>query len=132
MPYIIKTRPIEELSTSAEITVTERALYEGCQIARNDEVFIWFNRGAQEEGLAWRGHVESAHSTINAKIIATVRLLEEAPRGCLTITHLEKHRNDGDGTPLGELARKLYRHAHSKIAGITDATASWLRDLMRA
>lgn len=96
----------------------------GAEIAPGDECFLWLTEDQGGAGLTASCEVISVAAQGRSR---TVRLkVTQWVHSTLGSEGLRHYRNDST-TPPGLLARKLYRHAHNKVAAISEAEADWLR-----
>ena len=91
-----------------------------------DEVFVWLSETQGGLGLSWRGTVEKARPERD-RICVTVSVFSRVSSRRLTKADLEPFRDVNDGSPISGLARKLYKHAHNKIAELNAEEAALLR-----
>lgn len=124
MPFIVKTSPIAaEVGDTVEIE--ERPMYGGEDIDTGDTVFLWVSEQQGGHGLWARGTVLHVLPAGN-KLSIEVRIAQLAPVGNFGIDQIAPHRDSSAATPIVGLAHKLYKHAHNKIAGVTNAEADLL------
>jgi len=124
MVYVAKSAPAGT-DTGDRLTIRERAMYGGDAIRAGDVVFLWASETQGGEGLWARGTVlrrlpDRQRVTIETSIDRR-RTGEQ-----FSTRHLEPYRNATGTDPLIGLSRKLYRHAHNKIARLSDDEASLL------
>ena len=117
--------------------IAQKTMYGGKHIARGDTVFVFASENEGGSGLIASGVVTSARSIAKKRGIA-----RQTPRVSITVrrTALAKRRlgrselklftNWNDGRPETELNFKFYRQATSKIAGISDEAAAFLRGFL--
>ena len=98
-----------------------RSLYGGEDIAKGDEVYLWFSEMQDGNGLSWRAIVEEVDGA------SLVVRLGSRPVNSLGKVHLEPFRDDQSDHPLSGLAKKLYKHAHNKVAALSATEAEFLR-----
>ena len=122
MALIIKCVP--EMATRGAILVVSEMPYENPTVSLDDIAFVWFAETAGGSGLAMRGRIEAAERA-GERINLRIRVLDQSTR-VLTKETLEPHRDVVSMDPLSGLARKLYRHAHNKIAELSDSEATFL------
>ena len=123
MLYVLKTDPID-IEPGGRATVTVQAFFGGAEIAPGDECFLWLSESAGGKGLTAECTVEAVSRSGRERQVTfkALRLVHSE----LGTTHLRKYR-EGAERPEGLIARKLYRHAHNKVAAITQPEADWLR-----
>lgn len=127
MPYIVKTAPLRA-EPGDTVSVTERPFYGGREIRPGDEVFLWFSETQGGSGLAWRGRAGTvAPHRDGRRAEIAIRLETRALENAIGKAELEPLRNVRDGSAAAGLARKLYYHAHNKVASLTDEEAELLR-----
>jgi hypothetical protein len=112
----------------------QKTMYGGKLIAAGDTVFVFASENEGGSGLIARGVVTSAEAVARKPNVA-----RQTPRVSLTIkcTARAKRRlgraelkgltSWNDGRPGTELNFKFYRQATSKIVGLSDAAAAFLR-----
>ena len=125
MPYIAKTPPIT-MAADADLRIEERPMYGGRNIRVGSEVFLWSSETQGGVGLWGKGTV-TALDPVSAKPVVTVRIDQRANSGNFGLNEIAPHRDSTADTPIVGLARKLYRHAHNKVAGLTDDEAALLQ-----
>lgn len=125
MSVVFKTDTLADVAEVQQIVITEPAYYGGQAVAPGDQAFIRFSGNIQR--LAWSTEVMRVDTPEARRIRAIVRLITRAGLDALGIVDLLPYRDVRDGTPLSELARKLYRHAHDKVARISPEEADLLR-----
>lgn len=125
MPFIVKTAPFKTEEGLAS-TICERPMYGGANIQRGDEAFIWLSETQGGSGLSSSGIVEKVGPERGRKCV-TVNISKKVSSRVFTIADLEPFRNVNDGSPISGLARKLYKHAHNKIAELSTEEADFLR-----
>lgn len=123
--YVIKSAFAFPDERGRLVTFSERPFWGGDNIRRGDEVFLWRSAGA-EGGLTWAGALEARRLGEDGKLYLTVRLSQEAQRPLAT-ADLASHRDDATVSPKSELAYKLYKHAHNKVAAISSDSTEFLR-----
>jgi hypothetical protein len=135
MPYVIKAA-LGDVTAKRWSFHAVKTMYRGKDIALKDEVFIFDSENEGGQGLIARGAVSSVSAVARPR-----KATRYTPRVSLTITRtatakrrlgrdeLRKFTAWDDGRPQSELHFKLYRQATNKIAGISLATAKFLRTL---
>lgn len=113
----------------------QKTMYGGKHIAKGDTIFVFASENEGGTGLIASGIVTSAEAIAKKRGIA-----RQTPRVSIAIrrTALAKRRlgrselklfsDWNDGRPETELNFKFYRQATNKIVGISDETATFLRD----
>jgi len=113
----------------------QKTMYGGKHIAKGDTIFVFASENEDGTGLIASGIVTSAEAIAKKRGIA-----RQTPRVSIAIrrTALAKRRlgrsalklfsDWNDGRPETELNFKFYRQATNKIVGISDETATFLRD----
>jgi len=112
----------------------QKTMYGGRAIAAGDEIFVFASEIGGGPGLIARGIVTAAQSIAGRPGVARqtprvsirVRRVARATRR-LDRAALKNHCTWDDGRPETELNFKFYRQATNKIAGISEATAKFLR-----
>jgi hypothetical protein len=137
MPYVIKAA-IADAGARLFLFRAQKTMYRGKDIAVKDEIFVFSSENEGGSGLIARGVVTSAVPLAAKRTAAKIR---HTPRVSITVRRiatakrhlgrmeLKPFRTWDDGRPETELSFKLYRQATNKIAGISEATASYLRTL---
>lgn len=123
--YVLKTAALRGLAADDEIEVVEYPYYGGGAIKVGDEAFLWFS--GTDQGLAWYAEVLRVEPSSDGKIAVTVRLIARAIPDALALADLASVRDSLDGSALCELSRKFYRHAHDKVAALSEEEAAHLR-----
>src|SRR5205085_4197582 len=112
----------------------QKTMYGGKHIAKGHTIFVFASENEGGPGLIASGVITSAKAIAKKRGIA-----RQTPRVSITIrrTALAKRRlgrselkpfsNWKDDRPQTELNFKFYRQATNKIAGISDAAATFLR-----
>jgi hypothetical protein len=91
----------------------------------DDEIFIFASDHQGGQGLCARGVVTSVKRGPGIRVAIKVRPVAKARRS-LGRVELKPFRDLLDDKPQTEIARKLYRQATNKIAGISDKAAAFL------
>lgn len=125
MPFIAKTAPITSLADE-HVRIKERPMYGGRDIRVGSEVFLWSSETQGGVGLWGKGTV-TAIDPGGPKPVVTVRVDQRVNSGNFGLNEIAPHRDSTQDTPIVGLARKLYKHAHNKIAGLTNAEAELLQ-----
>jgi hypothetical protein len=125
MPFIAKTAPIAA-NIGDTIRIAERAMYGGRDVHTGAEVFLWSSETQGGVGLWGKGTVMAIGSG-GPKPVATVHVDQRVNSGNFGLNEIAPHRDSMQDAPIVGLARKLYKHAHNKIAGLTTAEADLLR-----
>jgi hypothetical protein len=90
-------------------------MYRGKDVRVDDEIFVFASDHQGGQGLCARGVVTSVHHGPGIRVSIKVR------------PELKPFRDRTDDRPQTEIARKLYRQATNKIAGVSDTAAAFLR-----
>jgi len=125
MPFIAKTAPITSLADE-HIRIEEHPMYGGRDIRVGSEVFLWSSETQGGFGLWGKGTV-TAIDHDGPKPVVSVRVDQRVNSGNFGLNEIAPHRDSTQDTPIVGLARKLYKHAHNKIAGLTNAEADLLQ-----
>lgn len=125
MPFVAKTAPIT-VPPDAHVRIEERPMYGGRDIRVGSEVFLWSSETQGGVGLWGKGTV-TAIDPGGPKPAITVRIDQRVNSGNFGLNEIAPHRDSTQDTPIVGLARKLYKHAHNKIAGLTNAEAELLQ-----
>jgi hypothetical protein len=113
---------------------SQKTMYGGKHIAKGDMVFVFASENEGGQGLIARGIVTSAEAIAKQRGVGrqtprvgiTVRrtALAKRPLGRSELKHLTDW---DDGQPGTELNFKFYRQSTSKIVGISNKAAAFLR-----
>ena len=129
MPFIAKTAPVTA-PADAPLRIEERPLYGGRDIRVGSEVFLWSSETQGGVGLWGKGTVTEV-DPVGAKPVVMVRVDQRVNSGTFGLSEIAPHRDSTQDTPIVGLARKLYKHAHNKVAAITDQEAALLQRFFR-
>lgn len=129
MPFIAKTAPITSLADE-HVRIEERPMYGGRDIRVGSEVFLWSSETQGGVGLWGKGTV-TAIDPDGAKPVVTVRVDQRVNSGNFGLNEIAPHRDSTQDIPIVDLARKLYKHAHNKVARLTDQEADLLQRFFR-
>jgi hypothetical protein len=123
MPFIAKTGPIAA-SVGDTVRIEERpdVWWQG---GRFPGFGFPVGLGEGGRGLWARGIVLSA-SPAGSKQRIEVRIGQLITTGQFGLDQIAPHRDSTATAPIVGLARKLYRHTHNKISGLTNAEADLL------
>jgi hypothetical protein len=125
MPFVVKAAL--QLAASAELlSFDEKTMYRGKDIGIDGEIFIFASENQGGHGLCAKGVVTAVARGPGIRVHIEVKLVAAARRS-LGRAELKPFRELDDGQPQTEIARKLYRQATNKIAGISDEAAVFLR-----
>lgn len=127
MAYVIKTNPchFDSAELGSNVEITERTFYGGHNICADDEAFVWLSETSGGSGLVWQARVASIDR--GRPLTVSLCLTKRLTAGPLGVEDLVPFRDSNDETPISELARKLYRHSHNKIAAIGPEASDFLR-----
>jgi hypothetical protein len=123
MAFVAKIAPIE-MVVGQNIRIDERTMYGGSQILVGERIFIWTSERQGGQGLAAAGSVISLEIT-GSRVIADI-FVESSILRPLGLTEIAPFRDIADGSPVSELARMLFRHAHNKVAMLDQQTTTLL------
>ena len=121
MLYIAKTAQMAA-NVGDTIRIAERPMYGGKDIGPGDVVFLWASETQGGRGLWARGTVLKSE-VHQPQLRIDVRVDQMVTSGHLGLEQIAPHRDSTENTPIVGLARKLYKHAHNKIAGATNGEA---------
>ena len=124
MPFIAKTAPVSA-SVGDTVRIEELPMYGGKDVDTGDSVFLWASERQGGRGLWARGIILRVDHG-EEKLRVEVRIDQLAAVGHFGLDQIAPHRDSTANTPIVGLARKLYKHAHNKIAGVTNAEADLL------
>lgn len=99
--------------------------YEGADPRTGEAVFLWTCETADGEGLAMRGMVSEVTGH-GGGVYLRIRITDRMPARALTKEMLRPYRDGGADPVMVSLAGKLYRHAHTKVADLTDDEVRFL------
>ena len=100
-------------------------MYRGKEIRVHDEIFVFSSDHQGGQGLCAKGVVTSVKHGPRTRVRIDVRPVAKARRS-LGRRELKPFRDLRDDRPQTEIARKLYRQATNKIAGVSDEAAAFL------
>lgn len=134
MAFAIKVE-ISDSKAMAFDFLRQKTMYGGKQIAEGDTVFLFASETEGGRGLIARGVVTSAKAmprkpgverqTPRVSITVKRTALAKRPLGR---RELKPFADWKDGRPETELNYKFYRQATNKIVGLSDETATFLRN----
>lgn len=105
----------------------QKTMYRGKEIAVGDTIFIFASDHRGGQGLMGRGVVEEVERGPGIWVRIEVRRTGQATRP-LGRAHLKPFCELTDAQPQTEIARKLYRQATNKVAGISNEAAAFLAE----
>ena len=132
MAYAIKAEVRDSRAGTFTFTA-QKTMYGGKRIAEGDMVFVFASENEGGQGLVARGTVTSAEA-----IAGKSGIVRQTPRVSVTIrrtalakrplgrSELKRFSDWNDDRPETELNFKFYRQATNKVAGISDAAATFL------
>lgn len=123
MAFVAKIAPIE-MVVGQNISIDELTMYGGSQILVGQRIFIWTSESQCGQGLAAAGSVIGLEMI--GKCVTADILVESSVLRPLGLTEIAPFRDVADGSPISELARMLFRHAHNKVAMLDQRTAALL------
>jgi hypothetical protein len=123
MPFVVKAAPASEAGT---LSFNEKTMYRGKEVRVHGEIFVFASDHQGGQGLVARGVVTSVDHGPGIRVSIKVRRTAVARRN-LGRRELKPFCDGHDRRPQTEIARKLYRQATNKIAGISDEAAKFLR-----
>ena len=125
MAFVVKSAVGAPLTVGSTLTVVEKAMYGGCDVAAGADIFVFGSDHQGGAGMCARGVITSVEHAPEHRWKVQVRI--EAPaRRALGRGELRPYRDLDDGSPEGEIARKLYRQATDKFAAVGDAEVDYL------
>jgi hypothetical protein len=131
--YAIKAEVSDPMAESFTFR-DEKTMYGGKEIAKGDTIFVFASENEGGAGLVACGVVTSALPTLPKPGLArqTPRVSITVRRAALAKRHLGRSElkpfsDWDDGRPETELNFKFYRQVTSKIVGISDGAAAFLR-----
>lgn len=125
MAFAVKAAVGAPLTVGSTITLVEKAMYGGWNLAAGAEIFVFDSDHHGGAGLCARGAITSVERAPEHRWKVQARI--EAPaRRALGRGELRPYRDLDDGSPEGEIARKLYRQATDKFIAVGDAEVAYL------
>ena len=124
MQFVEKAAPISEPGAKS-YTFSEKTMWRGKEIRVHDEIFVFASDHMGGQGLVARGVVMAVDHGPGTRVGIKVRRTDVARRS-LGRRELKPFCDLDDDQPQTEIARKLYRQATNKIAGISDEAAKFL------
>ncbi len=124
MAYVVKAELAPD-AAAGPMRFREKTMYRGKDIRPGDEVFVFASENQGGAGLCAKGLVTSVEHGPGIRITIEVRPLAAVRQG-LGRRELKPFCDLTDGRPQAEIARKLYRQATNKIAGVSDEAAGFL------
>jgi hypothetical protein len=124
MRYVVKAAPVPPEKARSS-SFDEKTMYRGKDIRAGDEIFVFASDHQGGRGLIAKGVVTSAARGPGIRVSIDVKRTAIARRN-LGRVDLKPYCNRVDRLPQTEIARKLYRQATNKIAGISDEAADFL------
>jgi hypothetical protein len=124
MRYVVKAAPVPP-EKARSFSFDEKTMYRGKEVRAGDEIFVFASDHQGGRGLIAKGVVTSAARGPGIRVSIDVKRTAVARRN-LGRAELKPFCNRDDRAPQTEIARKLYRQATNKIAGISDEAAAFL------
>jgi hypothetical protein len=124
MQFVVKAAPISKPGTKS-YSFNEKTMYRGKDIRVHDEIFVFASDHMGGQGLVAKGVVTAVDHGPRTRVSIKVRRTDVARRN-LGRRELKPFCDLDDAQPQTEIARKLYRQATNKIAGISDEAAKFL------
>ena len=124
MPFVVKTALRSEARADS-FSFNEKTMYRGKDIRVHHEIFIFSSENQGGQRLCARGVVTSVAHGPGIRVSIKVRPVAKARRS-LGRRELAPFRDLDDHRPQTEIARKLYRQATNKIAGVSDEAGEFL------
>jgi len=124
MRYVVKAAPPKGRRTRI-VSFSEKTMWKGKTIDVGDEVFIFESDHEGGRGLIGKGSVLAVRRGPASRVSIRVRRTSTSKRR-LGRPELRPYRECVDDRPQTEIARRLYRQATNKIAGISDRAAAFL------
>lgn len=133
MAFVIKSEVHNPRAKRFTFTA-QKTMYGGKHIAKGDAIFIFASENEGGRGLVALAVVASSEAIAKKRGVA-----RQTPRVSITVnrtalakrplgrSELKPFTDWKDGRPETELNFKFYRQATNKIAGISDATAAFLK-----
>jgi hypothetical protein len=124
MQFVVKAAP-RTTDTTRSYTFDEKTMWHGKDVAVGDTIFVFASDHEGGRGLIARGIVTAVTPGIRNRVSIRVKRTGTARRR-LGRNELRAYRELTDDKPQTEIARKLYRQATNKIAGVSDRAAKYL------
>ena len=124
MQFVVKAAP-QTVDKTRSYSFDEKTMWHGKDVARGDEIFVFASDHEGGRGLIARGVVTQVTPGLRNRVSIRVKRTGTAKRR-LGRNELRAYRELTDEKPQSEIARKLYRQATNKIAGISDRAAKYL------
>lgn len=125
MAFAVKAAVGAPLTVGSRITLVEKAMYGGWKVAAGADLFVFDSDHQGGAGLCARGLITSVERAPEHRWKVQVRI-EARARRALGRGELRPYRDLDDGSPEGEIARKLYRQATNKFIAVGDAEVAYL------
>jgi hypothetical protein len=124
MDFVVKAAPVTNTDAKS-YSFDEKTMYRGKEIRVHAQIFIFASDHMGGQGLVGKGVVTAVDHGPGIRVSIKVRPTQAARRN-LGRRELKPFCDRVDDQPHTELARKLYRQATNKIAGISDQAAKFL------
>jgi hypothetical protein len=124
MQFVVKAAP-QTADTTRSYSFDEKTMWHGKDVAAGDTIFVFASDHEGGNGLIARGVVTEVTSGVRNRVRIRVKRTRTAKRP-LGRSELRAYRELADERPQTEIARKLYRQATNKIAGISERAAKYL------
>lgn len=123
MNYILKANPTQ-IARDGLVEVSLPAFYGANAISVGDRCFLWFSENAGGRGLVGSGLVRTV--TPRSKVFDLEVQLDHNVSTEFGIANIKAHRDDST-SPIGLIARSIYKHSHNKIAPLSEEGARVLQ-----
>jgi hypothetical protein len=135
MTFAIKAEVIDPRAKTFAFSA-QKTMYGGKHIVKGDRIFVFASENEGGNGLVACGVVTSAKAIAKRPgvtrqtpcVSITIRRTALSKRR-LGRSELKRFGNWNDGRPETEINFKFYRQATSKVIGISDEAATFLREL---
>jgi hypothetical protein len=124
MEFVAKAPPISQPDAKS-YSFDEKTMYRGKDIRVHDQIFIFASDHMGGQGLVAKGVVTAVEHGPGIRVRIKMKPTQAARRK-LGRSELRPFCERQDEQPRTEPARKLYRQATNKIAGISDKAAEFL------
>jgi hypothetical protein len=119
MSVIVKIKSVA-LGRDSLLAINSIWNYSKQTVSPGDEVFVWFTRAREANGLAMRGTLEQvAPAGISANgrqlVSLSLKITDSNPRRPFTIAALRPHKGSTAPGALPRLAHKLLMNSHQKL-----------------
>jgi hypothetical protein len=123
--FAVKAAVGAPLQVGSTITLVEKAMYGGWDVAAGADIFVFDSDHQGGAGLCARGTITSVEHAPEHRWKVQIRIEAPAHRR-LGRGELQSYKELDDGEPESEIARKLYRQPTNKFVAVGDTEAAFL------